>query len=245
MLTPVRIYSSDNIDELNKQLWADISLHGNQLIFGNPQHKKKAREIYAVVQLYGEALERLYNGDVPKGWMFRGDANKDYIEMLKDFDKGEQPYTYGQRIGDYPIYQANVTSVFNINQYETCREKLKLSIESGIQSNSIVGILWHPEDIKLKDPPCFNSFQLRVSDGNKVSLRVNFRSHDYGHGCFANWGAIIRAFRDLVIDPAGGELEELICESKSAHIYDNDEDMKNRLIGRIPSSVKRLLGVGA
>ena len=236
MITPIRTYSSDNIDDLNRQLWADISLYGNPLIFGSSDNKKKAREIYAVVQIYGEALEKLYNGEVPKGWMFRGEANKDYIEMLKDFDRGEQPYTYGQRLGDWEGY---------LNQFETCKGKLKKCIESGVQSNSIVAVLWHPEDIKLKDPPCFNHVQLRVSEGNKVSLRVTFRSHDYGNGCFANWGAIIRAFRDLVIDPAGGVLEELICDSKSAHVYDNDENMKTRLIGKIPNSVRRLLGVSA
>jgi len=232
-LTPIKTYCSDDIDELNRQLWADISLHGNPLIFGTPEKKKKAREIYAVVQLYGKALDRLYNGEVPKGWMFKGSANKEYIEMLKDFNKGEQPYTYGQRLGNWEGY---------INQFETCREKLQKCIDSGVPSNSIIAVLWHPEDIALKDPPCFNHAQIRILEGNKVSLRVTFRSHDFGNGNFANYGAIIRAFRDLVIDPAGCTLEEFICESKSAHIYDTDLDMKNKLIGIIPNSIKRMMG---
>lgn len=263
MLSNIQIFKSDNIDELNEKLWRTIYNKGNELKFGGIEEVKDAREIFAVIQLYGKALTDLYEGKLPKGWTFGEAANKVYIEMLKDPDKGDQPYTYGERLHAYPawigssFYEAG--GYFNgvglstgivigdlaggafVNQMETVREALKKSIETGIQTNRIVFVIWNPLDIKMQDPDCFNWGQLRVSDGNKVSLRVLFRSHDYGNACFANWGAIIRCFVDEVIEPAGGELEELICVSASGHIYKTDFDMIEALIGKVPDHIRRLL----
>lgn len=237
-LTPIRVYSSDKIDDLNKLLWADISIHGNNILFGSAAEPKAAIEKFAIVQLYGKALSDLYEGKLPKGWLFGQESNKCYIEMLKDPDRGEQPYTYGQRLHKYPDHPYGEHT---FNQIDATTGHLKHSIDSHIQTNRIVGIVWHPYDITREDPPCFNWFQLRLSEKNKVSLRILFRSHDYGNACFANWGAIIRCFIDEVITPAGGILEELICVSTSAHLYNSDMDMVEAVTGKIPDRVKRML----
>jgi thymidylate synthase len=252
MLSNIQLFKSDNIDELNEKLWRTIYNKGNELTFGGIEEVKDAREVFAVIQLYGKALTDLYAGKLPKGWKFGEAANKVYIEMLKDPDKGDQPYTYGERLHRYEAVSriscleddGTYSYAFQrelVNQIENLREALKKSIETGIQTNRIVFVIWNPLDIKMQDPDCFNWGQLRVSDGNKVSLRVLFRSHDYGNACFANWGAIIRCFIDEVIEPAGGELEELICVSASGHIYKTDFDMVEALIGKVPDHIRRLL----
>lgn len=236
VLTLIKTFSSDDIDALNAEMWRTIYQKGNPLMFGSKNEPKAAREVFAVVQMYGKALEKLYNGVLPKGWRFGKAANKVYIEMLKDPEKGEQPYTYGQRLHDYPL-----DDISGVDQTVTITNALYDAIESEIQTNRIVGIIWHVTDHVLKDPPCFQWFQLRTSEKNKVSLRVLFRSHDYGNANFANFGAIIRAFQDEVIRPAGGILEELICVSTSAHLYNNDFDMVENLIGKVPDSIRRLM----
>ncbi|MEN6290959.1 MAG: thymidylate synthase [Methanobacterium sp.] len=228
-------------------LWTAISARGSTLNFGSVEEPKKAKEIYAVVQLYGKALNDLYEGRLPKGWMFGEAANKVYIEMLKDPNKGEQPYTYGQRLHDYltvdeyDYENEHNEEIVRYNQLDIAQIELRSLIDDCVQSNRICGILWTVSDIILNNPPCFQWFQLRLSEKNKVSLRILFRSHDYGNASFANWGAIIRCFVDEVITPAGGELEELICVSTSAHIYENDMDMVESLIGKIPEHIRRMM----
>jgi thymidylate synthase len=261
MLSNIQLFKSDDIDELNEKLWRTIYNKGNELKFGGIEEVKDAREIFAVIQLYGKALTDLYDGKLPKRWKFGEAANKVYIEMLKNPDKGEQPYTYGERLHRYPIGVRVTTivgiegegenvrpvigeptdSIFEQNQMWEAHDQLKYYIKAGLQSNQICGVIWIPSDRHLEHPPCFNWFQLRLSDGNKVSLRILFRSHDYGNACFANWGAIIRCFVDEVIEPAGGDLEELICVSASGHIYKNDFDMVEALIGKVPDHIRRLL----
>lgn len=231
-LSKFHFVSGDDITEINRDLWQFIPKHGNRLKFGDKNRVKWATESIIVVQAYAGALNQLYNGETPDGWMFGGESNQVYIEMLKNPDPGEQDYTYGQ----YLHNQNGVNQIVNV------REALKEAIETEIQSNRIAGNIWTPESIKLKDPPCFVFFQLRTSEKNKVSLRVVFRSHDYGNGNFANFGAIIRCFVDEVITPVGGELEELFCVSLSGHIYDTDMNMVDRyLFGKAPSYLRRLL----
>jgi len=245
-LSIIKTYSSDNIDVLNEKLWRDIYYDGNPLVFGSENEPKAAREVFAVIQLYGKALDDLYTGKLPKGWKFGEAANKVYIEMLKNPDKGEQPYTYGERLQLYPVWDGKfekpiADEIAYIDQLENIRDALKKSIETGIQTNRIVFVIWNPLDIFMNNPACFNWGQLRLSEENKVSLRVMFRSHDYGNANFANFGAIIRCFVDEVVGPAGGVLEELICVSASAHLHDNDSDMIEAVVGNIPEHIRRLL----
>jgi len=251
-LTNIRFFKSNNIDTLNEKLWRDIYYEGDELLFGDEHEPKKAKEIFAVVQLYGNALERLYNGDVPNGWMFRGSANKVYIDMLKDPERGDQPYTYGERLHRYLAAKSigcfeddgtvsrSYTEV-RVNQLENAKERLREDIRTGIQSNRNCGVIWNPLDIFLNSPACFQWYQVRKSDKNNVSLRVLFRSHAYDNANFANWGAILRVFIDEVITPAGGVLEELICVSVSAGMEYSNFDMVEALVGNIPEHIRRLM----
>lgn len=231
-LTPIKVFRGDDIDRLNEQIWQAITLSGNRLNFGDEAEKKAATEVFSVIQLYGKAIPRLYSGEVPDGWLFKGKAVKEYAAMLKDPDKGDQPYTYGERL-------------HKNSGLERARDTLKTSIETGVQSNRIVGALWESGDLSLKSPPCFNWFQLRLMEpgSNDASLRILFRSHDYGNGVFANLRGITELFIDEVIGPAGGKLSEIILTSTSAHLYDNDMDMVFAHmpgLSRIPKSVGRM-----
>lgn len=252
MKTLIKTFSGDNINDLNEELWRTIYQKGNDILFGSAEEPKEAREIYAVIQVYGQALKDLYAGKLPKGWLFGESANKIYIEMLKDPEKRDQPYTYGERLHKYEVsvrishseddgtYSHSYQKV-NINQMEILKEALRWSIETGIQSNRICGIIWNPLDMKLKDPPCFQHFQVRLTEENKVSLRIYFRSNDATNAVFANMGAVIRVFVDEVITPAGGELEEVIWAATSEHIYKNDFDTVEALIGKVPDHIRRLM----
>lgn len=243
MLTPIKFFSSDDINKLNEDIWRTIYTKGNDFHFGGAEEVKDAREVFAVIQIYGKALQDLYEGKLPKGWKFGEAANKVYIEMLKNPDKGDQPYTYGERLHSYYVSVSDSFSRHHVcvNQVENIKEALKESIETGIQSNRIVFVIWNPLDIKMENPDCFNWGQLRVSEGNKVSIRIVFRSNDAGNAVFANMGAVIRVFVDEAINPAGGELEEVIWTAASEHIYLTDFDMVENLVGKVPEHLRRLM----
>ena len=241
MLTPIKFFSSDDINQLNEDIWRTIYTKGNDLHFGGTEETKDAREVFAVIQIYGKALQDLYEGKLPKGWKFGEAANKVYIEMLKNPDKGDQPYTYGERLHNYEIWSPMSEWVSYIDQIDECKIELEKAIKAKIQSNRICGVIWNPRDIFLKDPPCFQHFQLRLSEINKVSLRIYFRSNDAVNAVFANMGAVIRVFVDEVIDPAGGELEEVIWTATSEHMYLNDIDTVEALIGKVPDNLRRLM----
>lgn len=198
-----------------------------------------------MMQVYGKALDDLYEGKLPKGWKFGAAANKVYVDMLKNPDKGEQPYTYGERLHHIPEWSGftddDVAYCGYMNQIESVRDELKFMIQEGIQSNRICLVIWIPSDASLDNPPCFQWGQVRTSESNKVSLRILFRSNDAGNAVFANMGAITRVFVDEVIEPAGGELEELIWVAVSEHLYNTDMSMVEALIGKIPEHIRRYL----
>lgn len=157
-----------------------------------------------MTQLYGEAIPRLYSGDVPKGWKFTGSMNLAYVDMLKNADPGDQYYTYGQRLHQH-------------KQTERARDMLKECIESGVQSNRIVLGVWDKDaDLEQENPPCLQFMQLKLMEDNLVGARTLFRSHYFVNADFANYGAIIRYLTDEIVEPAGGELSELINVSTSA-----------------------------
>lgn len=243
MLTPIRVYSSDDLDYILKHLWSDILINGNPLKFGDKTEIKHATEVFAVFQIYGKALQRMYNGDTPKGWKFRNQANSDYVKMLFCSDKGDQPYTYGERLHSQwtSISDSVARHHIEINQLEVHREMLRESIETGIQSNRIWGDIGKPTDLRLKDPACLRGWQLRTSERNKVSARFVMRSGDAGNAVFSNFDSFVRVFVDEVITPAGGILEEVLLVCLSEHIYDHDLDQVEALVGKIPDHMKRML----
>jgi thymidylate synthase len=255
------VFSSDNIDNLLEQLWNTIYNKGTPLHFGDPEEPKDALEIFAIFQIYGKAIQRLYNGDTPKGWMFRNAANQEYVKMLKDPNKGDQPYTYGERLHNQRVTVTlaeqlskkgfNVTvnvpkedqayTEVEVNQIEEHKKMLTDSIEYGIQSNRIWGDIGRSTDLKLKDPPCFRGWMLRLSERNKISLRIFMRSNDAGNAVFSNLCAFVRVFTDEVIVPAGGILEEVILVAASEHIYLHDFDQIEALVGKVPEHMKRFM----
>lgn len=250
-LSNIKLFKSDNIDSLNQILWETIYNKGSPLHFGSTDEPKDAKEIFAVIQIHGKALKDLYNGKLPKGWKFGEQANKVYVEMLKNPDKGAQPYTYGERLHRQSVSQkvysfgkndgicSSSNYTINVNQIEEHRRMLTRAIDTNIQSNRIWGDIGKPTDLKLNDPACFRSWQLRTSERNKVSLRIFMRSSDAGNGYAANLGAFIRVFVDEVITPAGGILEEVIFIAFSEHVYVNDFDMLEMLFGKVPEAIRK------
>lgn len=250
-ISPCFLYSSDNLDALNHQLWSDIVHHGRPLEFGGPGEKvKHAQHIHATVQVYGDALSRLMEGDMPHGWWYRGPAVREYMRQFDDpanWDKYE--YTYGQRLQQYKVVNpyfsrpwwrrawnwmmaSSVPVEIEVNQLDYMRDMLQWSIESGVSNQRIVAITYRPgEDPYKEDEPCLQVAKASLLQGNECSLEACFRSHDYGNGWAANAAFLTSGFNRNVIEPAGGVLKEFILDSMSAQLYRGDESMVYDEIG--------------
>ena len=114
---------------------------------------------------------------------------------------------------------------------------------NNIMSNRNIGVLYQPEMHNMRDKPCFNWFQIRYTGQGKGSLRLLFRSHDYGDALWANLSSIGYGFDELVFKPCGVELEEIICTSASAHVYENESSMVEKMTGIKWDTIKTTNGM--
>lgn len=233
-LTVVRSYSGQDIDFLYKKITEDIVLDGKDITFGNEEEPKKAREIFAIIQLYGKAIEDVISGKTPKNFRWAGDKITDYqngflVPMdqigIRHGDDTDFEYTYIELMRKFKTIEGK------IDQMDISKKKLEEGVRTKIQSNQNVGTIYHPMYANSHNPPCFNWYQIRMADEKNVSLRLLFRSNDYGDAVWANLCGIAKAFDELVIKPAGCKLKEIILISTSAHIYANEADLAKKVSG--------------
>ncbi|WNY27020.1 thymidylate synthase [Methanolapillus ohkumae] len=252
-LTFVKAYSGEDIDFLYKKITEDIVLDGKDITFGSAMEPKRAREIYATIQLYGKAIDDVLAGKTPENFRWSGDKITDYQNSFlvplsevgkKQYDDTDFEYTYIELMRKFKTIEGD------IDQMDISQKKLSENLASKIQSNQNVGVIYHPMYWNSYNPPCFNWYQVRLLDDNQVSLRLLFRSNDYGDAVWANLCGIAKAFDELVIKPAGCVLVEIILTSSSAHIYANEADLAKKVSGfdwersenEKKSSILRLLG---
>lgn len=245
----VKCYAGEDIDRLYRKITEDIVLDGKDITFGYEGNPKKARDIFAVVHIYGKAIKDVLAGKTPMNFRWSGDKIIDYQKCflvpldeigVKKGDETDFEYTYIELLRKFKTPDGDV------DQMDISRQKLIESIKTGIQSNQNVGVLYNPLYWDSHNPPCFNWYQVRVMEDKKVSLRLLFRSHDYGDAIWANLCGISKAFNELVIKPAGCELEEIILTSSSAHIHENEADLAKQVCGYDwdfdANCIKRLMG---
>ena len=235
MITKLFAYSDDNIDKIYKQIATDIISKGNDINFGDREEEKFAREIMCTVQIYGKGLRNVLKGKTPKGFGWSGKKVKRLMESFVADAKNPTgfEYTYPELLTNMPGQTPNGKEYdFHVfNQIGLAKTQLSADYKADIMSNRNVGTLYQPGMYNMKDKPCFNWFQIRYTGQGKGSLRLLFRSHDYGDALWANLSSIGYGFNELVFKPCGVELEEIIVVSASAHVYNNQSDLVENLTG--------------
>jgi len=214
-ITPMYNFSGDDIDQLYRDITRTIIRDGKDIVFGH--EKKKAREIHATVQIYGMGIKRLMYGSVPRKFPFQGDKLKEFrkLAIADDVNPYGNDYTYQELVRKFPT---------NINQLNQMGLIVKDRQSTGMTDNGIVGVLYHPNMWKWENKPCWNWLQLRYLGNNEYSLRLLFRSHDYGMAMWANMSFILYMINYFVMKPNECNITEIILTSTSAHIYENDQD---------------------
>ena len=239
MITPIKLFSGDNIDVLYKNICTSILSDGIDINFGDAEEEKKAREVLAIVQVYGSGLRKVLKGKTPKGFRYSGSM---ITELMKTFvNEANNPtgfdYTYPQILRETGTYtfqpgDNRLDWIVNIwDQFLIAKQKLAVDKRENIMSNRNVGSLYTPAYSKMRNMPCFNWFQVRYQGNGKASLRLLFRSHDYGDALWANASSIGYGFKKLVFEPARVEMEEMIIISASGHVYEKESQVIEDLTG--------------
>lgn len=219
MITPLTHFSGNNIDDLHKRAIRVIFEHGRDINFGDEKEQKLAREIDGTMQVHGHGLRKVLKGKTPRGFLWSGEKVKVLQEQFVDsrLNPYNFDYTYPEQLR---AYSKGLPERYD--QLGQMFEGLRKDIRSGVLSNRRVGVLYHPTLHNEREMPCFNWFQVRYQGDRKVSLRLLFRSHDWGTALWANLSSVAYCFDELVFKELGLELEEIICHSASAHVYNND-----------------------
>lgn len=154
------------------------------------------------------------NPENPKIYDFFPFNRQDLDSYIQEFlkpDRGDEPYTYGERLFDYQ----------GLNQVEKMVEKLRrFPFDKGA-----LAVLWQPkvDNFPVRKPwrtPCLTLVQGQCFD-DKLYLTAYFRSNDMFGGWPFNAFAL-RFLQKQIADRLGVELGSLITISTMAHLYDHD-----------------------
>ena len=233
----IRFFDGDNIDVLYHDVTKAIVTEGTTLKFGSQREVKYARELFIVLQVYGKAIYDILAGKTPKGFIWSGQKIKEFQRsFIEDIiNPAGFEYTYGELLKNYPMGGGKT-----FDQLHAAKEALAYDRNHDIQSNRNVGVLWNPMFVSNDNCPCFNLFQIRYLGGNKVSLVLFFRSHDYSDAIWANLCSIAYAFNYYVFAPNLCTIEEVIVISTSAHFYEHSSQQAEEVTG-IPWDIMEMV----
>jgi len=223
--TPTFLFESDDMDFLNREITSKIMKEGKDITFG--YERKEARETCMLIHLFGKAVAQLTNGKTPQGYVFGGEKLQLFRQMgiADDVNPSGHAYTYQQMLREFP------DGPRQFDQLENARKLIATCIEEDRFENGIVGVLYHPDQWDAKERPCWNWVQFLYMGNGEISLRLVFRSHDYGTALWANLSFILYMIRHFVASPNDCKVTEVILLSTSAHIYEGDSQIAERITG--------------
>lgn len=223
----------EDINHIHKTITETIVRRGRDFKFGGLEEEKTAREVVALLQIYGSGIHDLIAGKAPEGFSWGGPQKiKEFqqIAIAEDTNMHGHDYTYQQLLRKWEFEGFGTT--FEFDQLEFIRRGIRDEIEAEIESNRHVAVLYDP--VKMKDmvsKPCWNWLQVRYMGRNRISVRVLFRSHDYGTALWANASFVLFMLDHFIAKKLKCHISEFIIVSASGHIYDSEADAAEDVSG--------------
>ncbi len=224
----------EDINQIHKTITETIVRNGRDFKFGGLEEEKDAREVFAVIQIIGKGIHDLIAGKAPEGFSWGGPKKIKEFQQLAISNNCNQhghDYTYQQLLRKWKgVVPGNHEIEFN--QLEAIRRGIRDETEAEIESNRHVAVLYDP--VKMRDmasKPCWNWLQVRYMGKKRLSVRVVFRSHDYGTALWANASFVLFMLDYFIAKALGCFISELIIVSASGHIYDTEADAAERTSG--------------
>jgi len=133
-------------------------------------------------------------------------SNKTYVDEFLNPDKGDHPYTYGERICNFGV---------GYNQLNVVIEKLR---KEKYTRQSVI-VIWNPiTDNVMEDCPCMQHIQFYFDDADNFTMKVLFRSNDWYGALMSNLSGMKQVFT-IVADAIDVVPVRMVWESNCPHIY--------------------------
>jgi len=149
-----------------------------------------------------------------------GLAPKAMIHEIMDLTFKKEPdeelgYSYGERMFDFK----------GIDQIQWAIDRLDRNPES---KSASIGLLMPERDTRAEHIPCMVLVDFKKRDG-KLNLTAIFRSHDFGKKALPNFVALGKLL-EQVSKATRSETGKLTCHSISAHVYESDSNLIQKII---------------
>jgi len=151
---------------------------------------------------------------------------KKYQENIMSGDRGDEIYTYGERLWNYKgINQVNDVIIPFLKKYPNDRAALAITFDM-------------TRDHKAPRSPCMCLVQATTL-GNKLNLTAYFRSHAIFSGWVLNAFGL-RRLQAHIAKELSKKIGSLTIFSNCAHIYDNEWQMAQELIEQyLPKRIEK------
>lgn len=221
---------SDHLSRAWEQVLKEIIRYGEDVWIGDVHEKRKIREVCANIKFGHPAIEQMYGLDVhpkfPSGKQFIKQHVDEYLIRDGNYNPHNFDYTYINQMRNYDMGDRKVDQLANMR--EAIREEQQ---DPDLCNNRHVVLVADLNLIDKKHPTCLQLLQLRRIEGKYYSLRLVFRSHDYGSAILSNLCGLATCIQQIVLEPIGCELREIILTSQSAHVYETDRDIVEDVTG--------------
>lgn len=179
--------------------------------------------------------------EIPQWLPFSKDDAKKYVKSFLNSSRGDEDYTYGERLKAYPLEGYMPEFLNHADDKGEFRKVLKMALSSNKlnqqrllveklksfpENKGALAILWEPiiDNFGLREiwrTPCLVLVQAMIRD-SQLYLTAYFRSHDMFGGWPLNAFGL-RAFQQELIDLINKKLDlgPLTMISHSAHIYES------------------------
>ena len=164
----------------------------------------------------GDALEKLENIRIPKGYFWEGDKLQTYADQFISPENPGFVYTYGNRLR---AHFDNVDQIQeSITRLKNCRE-----------SRRAISITWDQViDSTSEEVPCMILIDFKIRDDVLYTTAL-WRSHDIYGAWFANAVGLTYCAKYVSEEIGDVKLGPITIHSISAHIYENNFDEAEKL----------------
>ena len=164
----------------------------------------------------GDALEKLENIRIPKGYFWEGDKLQTYADQFISPENPGFVYTYGNRLRAHFDKVDQIQE--SITRLKNCRE-----------SRRAISITWDQViDSTSEEVPCMILIDFKIR-GNVLYTTALWRSHDIYGAWFANAVGLTYCAKYVSEEIGDVKLGPITIHSISAHIYENNFDEAEKL----------------
>ena len=165
-------------------------------------------------------VEDPYQEMIPAEYSWNEERLEEYAQQLLSGNNPGFEYTYGERLRAWSL--PGMPALDQI-------EQVILRLKASANTRRATAVTWiAPVDAAKDEVPCMIVDDFKLRDG-RLHLSIFFRSHDFAGAYPANLYGLARLLQ-YVSSEVGAEPGSISTTSASAHIYEHDWDLVERML---------------